>query len=74
MRFNEATVNEINEKKQRERKYYDLGLVVGVSGEDIIRYSGASGWQICKVSEITDMIKSLEDMRTQIECVTGVKC
>ena len=74
MRFNEDTIDEINKKIESEKKYYDLGLKIGFNGDSVVQYSGSSGWHICKLSDLTNMIKSLEDLRTQIECVTGVKC
>ena len=73
MKFNDMTIEDINKAIDADKKDYDLGLRISFIGDAVCQYSGESGWTICKLDDLTNMIKSLENVRTMIEKVTGLK-
>ena len=78
MKFNEKTVNEINDTlvdKKRENPVSRNVLGIGVNLRNSIDGSGAylNNWQICKIDDLARIIEELTMLKEAIEEETGLE-
>lgn len=75
MRINDKTAKEINMEYKNSKWHDDFDLKINFGGDGICDYAnGSSGWQICKIEDISRLMRSLEKMSKAIEQVTGFEC
>ena len=80
IKFNEETIDAINKKFEEEtrcsaygRNAFTLQIDDTIGGTHIYRQYGSSGFSICGVEQLGDMIDKLETMRSIIQAVTGIR-
>ena len=74
MRINDEMAKTINEEYKKIKWHDDLDLRIGVCGENISKYHGSNGWEVCKLEELSKMIDALQKMKQAIETATGFVC
>ena len=80
IRFNEETIETINKRFEEEYRSFAYGrnafkvqIDDTIGGTHVYRFCGSSGFSICNVEQLGEMIVQLETMRDIIQSVTGVK-